>query len=302
MSAAKPALGLVAVPGRRQQTLQLAREIEARGYSGIYCPSFGDCLALCEAIALVTEHIEFGTSVAPIYFRQVADYAPTASFIHEVSGGRFRFGIGVSHQPVLTRRGLDSGKPLRDVQTFVEELRAVPQVGELPPIILAALRRKMIGLAGDIADGLVFANGARSHMAASLAGLPPAKKDDPGFFVGNMIPVCIADDVAVARAVHRKTLSRYALLSNYRNYWKEAGYVEEMTGVERCIAANDLSRVPECLTDRWLDDTTIAGPPARARAELEKWFAAGITTPILVPSSSTGGQLQAFEELFAAFG
>lgn len=70
-------------------------------------------------------------------------------------------------------------------------------------------------------------------MAASLAELPRAKKDDLGFFVGNIIPVCIAEDVAVARAVHRKTLSRYALLSDYRNYWKEAGYVEEMA---RCGA------------------------------------------------------------------
>ena len=43
-----------------------------------------------------------------------------------------------------------------------------------------------------------------------------------------MIPTCISDDVEAAKAVNRRTLTRYTMLPNYRNYWKEAGYVEEM--------------------------------------------------------------------------
>jgi len=83
-----PALSLAAVPGRRQRTLELAREIETRGYTGIYCPSFGDGLGLCTALALTTQSIPFGTSIAPIYYRQPEDYAQTAAFIHEISNGR----------------------------------------------------------------------------------------------------------------------------------------------------------------------------------------------------------------------
>ena len=92
-----PALSLAAVPGRRRKTLDLAREIEQRGFSGIFCPSLGDGTALCEGIAMVTERIPFGTSIANIYTRHAFDFASTASFIHEISEGRFRFGIGVSH-------------------------------------------------------------------------------------------------------------------------------------------------------------------------------------------------------------
>ena len=40
-----------------------------------------------------------------------------------------------------------------------------------------------------------------------------------------------------AAAVHRRTLVHYAALPNYRNYWREAGYEEEMNGVEACLAA-----------------------------------------------------------------
>ena len=96
MSDQMPALSLAAVPGRRKTTLELAAEIERRGFTGIYCPSMFDGLALCEGIAFATNEIPFGTSVTPIYTRPVLDYAHTASFIHEVSGGRFSFGIGIS--------------------------------------------------------------------------------------------------------------------------------------------------------------------------------------------------------------
>ena len=298
----KPAVSLAAVPGKRKTILDSVKGIETRGYPGIYCPSIGDGLALCEATALTTERIEFGTTITPIYFRPVEEYAPMISFIHEISGGRFRFGIGVSHAPALAPRGLGGSKPLADTRNFVEQLKAVPRAGNLPPAVLATLRDKMIRLSAEIADGIVFANGARSHMANSLATLPPSAMHDPTFFIANMIPVCIDQDIDAARAVNRKTLSRCALLPNYRNYWKEAGYVEEMAAVETCIASDHFDGVAGCLSDRWLDDTTIAGPPARVRDEIAKWIAAGIKTPILVPSSTRGGQLQAFAELFDVFG
>jgi alkanesulfonate monooxygenase SsuD/methylene tetrahydromethanopterin reductase-like flavin-dependent oxidoreductase (luciferase family) len=192
------------------------------------------------------------------------------------------------------------GKPLADIRGFVAKLRAHKDAGPLPPVILATLRTKMIALAGQIADGMVFANGSRSHMAASLAALPAGKRGDPSFFIGNMIPTCISDDVEAAKAVNRKTLTRYALLPNYRNYWKEAGYVEEMEAVERAAAEKRLDDVPNYLSDKWLADCTLFGPAARVREGIEAWYAAGIRTPIIVPSSAGGNQMKAFEELFAA--
>jgi len=296
--AQQPALSLAAIPGRRGKTLELAGEIERRGFPGIYCPSLADGLALCEALAFVTQAIEFGTSITPIYTRHVQDFANTASFIHEASGGRFRFGIGVSHAPALDRLGLKAGKPLADMKRFVAELKAVPRAGQLPPLTLATLRKKMIALAEEIGDGMVFANAARSHMAESLAVLSAATRGGD-FFIGNMIPTCIDDDRAAAAAVNRKTLTSYALLPNYRNYWKEAGYEEEMAGVEAAIDAKAFDRVGDALSDRWLEDTTLFGSAAQVREGIEAWFDAGVKTPIIVPSSANGGQFVAFEEFFA---
>jgi len=201
----------------------------------------------------------------------------------------------------LARRGISAGKPLTDLREFVRRWRETPAAGDLPPLVLAALQERMIALAAEIGEGLVFANAARSHMATSLGVLPTTPRSAREFLIANMIPTCVDDDLDAARAVNRKTLSSYALLPNYRNYWRSAGYVVEMDAVERCIVEHAPERIGACLSDRWLDDVTIAGPAPRVREELAQWYAAGVSTPILVPSSTRGGQLQAFAELFAVF-
>jgi alkanesulfonate monooxygenase SsuD/methylene tetrahydromethanopterin reductase-like flavin-dependent oxidoreductase (luciferase family) len=296
-----PAVALAAVPGRRRATLELALEIERRDFAGIYCASFGDAMGLCEALALVTQRIPFGTAIANLYTRHPSDYASSAAMIHELSGGRFRFGVGVSHDPVNRRLGLRTERPLTDARRFVEGLRAAGRVGELPPVVLAALRERMVALAGEVAEGVVFANVARSHVARSLEALPAARRRDSTFFVGDMIPVCISDDRAAAMERNRKTLVMYVSLPNYRNYWKEAGYVEEMEAIEKAVAQGRSEELTGLMSDRWLADVTLFGSAEEIRDGVQRWREAGVTTPILVPSSVRGNQMNAFEELFAAF-
>lgn len=296
-----PALSLAAVPGRRLRTIELAAEIERRGFAGIYGPSFGDVMSLCLSIAHVTERIGIGTSIQPIYLRHPVDLAGAASYLAEVSGGRFTLGLGVTHGPVQERLGVDVGKPLSDMRAYVAALRgAIPEGAAVPRLVLATLRSKMLALAVEVADGAVWANAARSHMATQLAEVPADRLAD-GFFVGNMIPTVIDDDREAAAAVNRRTLVGYVSLPNYRNYWKAAGYEEEMTAIESALAAGDRDAVPSLMSDRWLSDCTLYGSAAEVRDGLEAWFDAGVSTPIVVPSSTSGGQLKALDEVFAAF-
>ena len=294
----KPAVSLAAVPGRRTPTIELAQRFEKEGFAGLYGPSLGDGLALAEAVALSTREIPFGTTIANIYARHPHDYAQTAAFLHEISGGRFRFGIGVSHGPTLARLKVAAGKPLDDMRRFVGELgTAAKQAGPLPPLVLATLRQKMVALAGDIAQGAVWANAARSHMPTSLRHLPAAKREDPGFFIGNMVPTCIDTDKSAAAAVHRRTLTSYVKLPNYQNYWIEAGFEEEMQAIRKAVAADDEAKIPSLMSDRWLSQVTLYGSPSEVREGIEAWYAAGVNTLIVVPSSTRGGQMVALQEL-----
>ncbi len=296
-----PAISLVAVPGRRRLTIELAQEIERRGFSGIFSPSMFGNMSLCEALAWNTHSIPFGTAIAPIYARTIGDFAQSAAFMQEISGGRFQMGIGVAHGPSHVRMGVTPGKPLGDTRNFVEKFRAQEGLGTLPPIVIAALRKKMVALAGEISEGVVFANASLSHMTESLSALPAAKRSDPNFFIGNMLPTCISDDIETAKAVNRRSLTHYAFLPNYRNYWKEAGYGEEMVAIERAIAENRPDDVTKYFTDKWLADNTLFGPAGKVREGFEAWQAAGVRTPVIVPSSAAGNQLKALEEIFAAF-
>jgi alkanesulfonate monooxygenase SsuD/methylene tetrahydromethanopterin reductase-like flavin-dependent oxidoreductase (luciferase family) len=258
-------------------------------------------MSQCVGLAFATERIPFATAIAPIYAQATDEFAQNAAYLHEISGGRFQFGIGIAHAPAYARFEVKPGKPLGDTRAFIEKFKAHGDYGPLPPVIVATLRKRMIALAGEIGDGIVFANGSRAYMADSLTALPAGKRRDPNFFIGNRVRTCVSDDIAEAKAALRRSMASYWLLPNYRNYWKETGYPEEMATAEKLVAAGRAAEMPDYLTDRWLDDCTLYGPAARIRDGVEAWREAGITTPVVVPISPDGNQRQALEAVFKAY-
>ena len=293
-----PALTIVASPGRREKMIKLAVEAEERGFSGIYVPRLAALMPFCQAILQATSKIWVGTGIQPIYVQHPRELAATAAFLHETSGGRFRMSLGVSHAPVYDRMNLKVGKPLSDMREYVAAMRAQEDVGELPPIVLATLRNKMLAMSGDIAEGAMWANGARSYVPSQLAATGITPSDD--FFVSNMQPCVIDDDRQAGGAVHKRTLTGYLSLPNYRNYWREAGYADGIDAVEASLAAQDGAFLPDLMSEDWLSDVTLYGSADYIRNEVSKSLGQGIT-PILVPSSTTGGQAKGIQEVFDVF-
>jgi alkanesulfonate monooxygenase SsuD/methylene tetrahydromethanopterin reductase-like flavin-dependent oxidoreductase (luciferase family) len=286
----------VATPTKRRAILDLAVEAENRGFSGLACPSLGGTMGLCVSLAHATTKIPYWTSIQPMYYSHPVEAANTVAHIHEISDGRFRFGIGVSHGPVTQRLGVSTGKPLSDIAEYVSAMHTQERFsGPLPDIYLATLRNKMLQLATEISEGAIWANASLSHMNTQLSEVPNARRE--GFFLSNMIPTVIDDDINAARAVNRKTLTGYVSLPNYRNYWRAAGYIEEMDAIENALQAGQKDAVVGLMSDAWLDDCTISGPKERVREQLNAWAATGVH-PIAVMSSTSGGQAKAINELF----
>lgn len=295
----RPALSVVATPNKRRAILDLAVEAENRGFSGLACPSLGGTMGLCVSLAHATSRINYWTSIQPIYYSHPVEAANTVAHINEMSEGRFRYGIGVSHGPVTQRLGVETGKPLSDIRDYVAAMRNNERFGgQLPPIYLATLRNKMLELASEISEGAIWANASLSHMAQQLSEVPNAVRDD--FFLSNMIPTVIDEDVEAARAINRRTLTGYVSLPNYRNYWRAAGYTAEMDAIEEAIEAGNKDAVTGLMTNEWLDDCTISGSASQVRERLAEWANAGVM-PIAVMSSTTGGQAKAIGELFEAY-
>lgn len=299
-----PAVSIVATATKRGAILELAQELEMRGFAGLACPSLGGTLGLCTSLAHATSTIRFWTSIQPIYYNHPVEAANTAAHIHEVSRGRFGFGIGVSHGPVVQRLGVETGKPLSDIRNYVDAMRKQERFsGELPPIYLAALRDKMLKLSTEIAAGAIWANASLRHMPRQISTVSAAHSsaaNTDSFFLSNMIPTVIDDDIEAARAVNRKTLLGYVILPNYRNYWREAGYAEEMDRIEMLLKENRRDDLASAMSDAWLDDCTLSGSVDRVRDGLAAWYATGVT-PIAVMSSTSGGQVKAIGELIAAY-
>jgi len=298
-----PAISIVATPTKRSAILQLAQEAESRGFAGLACPSLGATLGLCTSLAHATNTIRFWTSIQPVYYNHPVEMSNTAAHIHEISGGRFGIGLGVSHAPVVQRLGVATGKPLTDMSNYVASMRANSRFsGELPPIYLAALRDKMLALSVDVAEGAIWANASLSDISRQVDLVPPNRRAN--FFMANMIPTVISDDEDAAMAIHRKTLTGYMSLPNYRNYWRQAGYAEEMDAAEVILETlpkeEHAQALQTAMSDRWLRDCTASGSATSVRDQLSAWTNKGIL-PIAVMSSTSGGQAKAIAELFNAY-
>ena len=265
-----PAISLVAVPGRRRLTIEIARDIERRGFSGIYTPSMFGNMSQCEAMAWNTERIPFGTAIAPIYARTVLDFAQSAAFMHEVSGGRFRLGIGVAHAPGHQRMGVTVGQAARRHARLRREAarggrrRRVPadhHRGAAPEDGGAGRRDRARAWCSPMPRARTWRR--------SLAALPAAKRDDPGVLHRQHAADLHQRRCRGGEGGVPQHADHYAFLPNYRNYWKEAGYVEEMTEIERAIAEGRRDDVPRYLTDRWLAD--VIAVRHRVRACAREW-------------------------------
>jgi alkanesulfonate monooxygenase SsuD/methylene tetrahydromethanopterin reductase-like flavin-dependent oxidoreductase (luciferase family) len=122
--------------------------------------------------------------------------------------------------------------------------------------------------------------------------------------MSNMVPTVVSEDIDAAYAIHRKTLTGYVSLPNYRNYWRVAGYDKEMDNIESIISTTPKESLAEqlqqAMTDEWLRDCTISGNASQVREQFSAWANAGVL-PIAVMSSTSGGQAKAVAELFAAY-
>ncbi len=63
------------------------------------------------------------------------------------------------------------------------------------------------------------------------------------------------------------------------------------------MADGEEDKIPSLMSDRWLSQVTLYGSPTEVREGVEAWYAAGVNTLIIVPSSTKGGQMVALQEL-----
>lgn len=204
-----------------------AKQVEAMGYSALWIPETVGRHPFAHASWLLanTEKLVIGTGIASIYNRDAGAAMSGAKTLAEQSGGRFILGLGVSHQPLVEGvRGHSYGKPYSTMKTYLERLNASPYQAvppaENPPVVIAALGPKMLGLAATAVNGAhpYFTTPGHTRQAREIMG--------PDAMLCVEQKIVLETDADKARELARNVARIYTGLPNYRNNWLRLGFTE----------------------------------------------------------------------------
>jgi alkanesulfonate monooxygenase SsuD/methylene tetrahydromethanopterin reductase-like flavin-dependent oxidoreductase (luciferase family) len=302
--------GAYLIPGRDLRlAVELAQQAEAWGYESLWVTHGGgrDAFLVLSAYVQVTRTIGLGTGVIPIYPRHPVALAQEALTLAELSAGRLRLGIGVSHRPSMTEAlGLELGNPLQVMHEYVAVLRsalagqaehvglryrvhwksALPWLPDPPPVFLAGLSVKMLELAGEIADGAILwlctpAYIREVALPAIGRGRARARKPLEGFEIVAAVPAAVTTDVEATRALFKEELVRYLLLPFYRAMLTASGFGEALAAFDhaRSQAAAPAHAVP----DQLVGALGGIGDGSMVRAYETAYRQAGVTLPVIRP-------------------
>ncbi len=233
-------------------------------YDSVNCSHIAarDSFTTLAGLAHLAPSVTLATAVAPIYHRSPASMAQTAATVDDLSGGRFRLGLGTGHRATMGGwHGQDIGNPVAEMREYVALVRSLLAGGEPPtglrwnssfafngfkpradiPIYLAGLSPAMLRLAGEIADGVVLWACPASYVAD-----------------------VVIREIAAGRA--------------------RTGYEADIAAYD---AAADVTAQRDAISDAFIEDLCAIGKPADVAAGVARYRAAGATNPMITNIAGT---------------
>jgi alkanesulfonate monooxygenase SsuD/methylene tetrahydromethanopterin reductase-like flavin-dependent oxidoreductase (luciferase family) len=287
--------------------VRYARMADELGYDSINCSHIAsrDSFAVLAALAMVTDRVALGTGVAPLYHRSPASMAQVAATVDDISGGRFRLGLGVGHRVTMGGwHGQEIGKPTKEMREYVGIIRAIlagvpPPPGERwtstfafmgfepradIPIYQAALSPAMLRLAGEVAEGVLLwacpSGYVRDVVVPEVtAGRARAGKSLDGFGILPAVPAAVGGDRAQVLDGVRNELHRYFGLPFYRAMFEAAGFASDIAAYDH--AAPDREAQKLAISEAFIEELCALGDEVDVRRGVERYRAAGATNPVL---------------------
>jgi probable F420-dependent oxidoreductase len=278
-----------------RQHAELVRRAEAAGYTDLWSgetqgPDGFTPLALA---ATWTERARLGTGVVGVFTRGPALLAQQAAALTDASDGRFVLGIGASSDRIVEGwNEMPFSKPLTKISNTLEFLRAAfsgqrTSTGfkleqpptEPTPIVLAALRGKMLRLAVEKADG-AFTNflplAALPKITDQLEGAPQGFELLCRFF-------CLPGERDQVEPLARFMFASYVTVPVYEEFFRWLGYGDRIDEMAAAWKAKDREAAVAAAPWELIEDTFVFGAPEQMRERLEAFVAGGITLPVLTP-------------------
>jgi probable F420-dependent oxidoreductase len=272
----------------------LVRRAEAAGYTDLWSgetngPDGFTPLALAAAW---TSEARLGTGVVGVFQRGPALLAQQAAALADASRGRFALGIGASSDRIVEGwNRIPFERPLSRVSETLDFLRpalagertengfklesAPPPV----PIVLAALRGKMLALAVEKADG-AFTNflplSGLPRVVEHLEGAPDGFELLCRFF-------CLDGEREQVEPMARFMFSSYITVPVYRDFYRWLGHADAIAEMCGRWEAGDRQAAAAAAPWELIEQMFILGGPEQMKARLDEFVAGGITLPVLTP-------------------
>jgi probable F420-dependent oxidoreductase len=255
-------------------------------------------------VASATSHMRVGTAIANVYTRGPATLAMTAAGLAEIAPGRFELGIGSGSQPIVEkwndtpfdrpatrvremalflRQALAGEKVTMQGKTFsVEGFRLSRPPASPVPIHVAALRKGMLEVAGEVADGVILnwlsAEDTRKSVgvvreAARRVGRDPNSIEISARLMVSLDPVTPESDI-----VSRRHINAYLNVPVYKEFHRWLGRAEALQPMWDAWDAGDRKAAVAAVPEKVIDDLIVRGTPEERRQHVLRYMEAGIDT------------------------
>jgi len=244
---------------------------------------------------------KIGSSIINIYSRSPSLIAMGAVTIDTVSNKRLVLGLGTSTKPLIEDfHGDKFEKPVKRMKEYVEIIRLIltgkiiNYSGEIfslkdfsllvkpprntIPIYLAAVNQKMVELAWEIADGVIFYLRPKNEIKSTLVRMQNEKKIDASL----QIITCVNEDSEKAIIRAKKTLAFYVSVGKiYRKFLASHGFENETKNIFEEYEKNGLQNNYELVPESMVSELCIAGTQDECRIQLKQFRETGIDLPII---------------------
>jgi probable F420-dependent oxidoreductase len=274
---------------------ELVKRAEAAGYTDLWSgetngPDGFTPLALSAAW---TGRARLGTGIVGVFQRGPALLAQEAAALADASGGRFVLGIGSSSDRIVEGwNGIPFDRPLGKVRETLDFLQVALAGERTPsgfkleaapaqrvPIVLAALRGRMLELAVERADG-AFTN------FLPLSGLPKVTAQLEGAAGGFELLCrffCLPGEREAVEPLARFMFSSYITVPVYAAFYRWLGFGDEIDAMVAAWEAGDRRAAAAAAPWGLIEEMFVFGTPEEMKARIGAFIEGGVTLPILTP-------------------
>jgi probable F420-dependent oxidoreductase len=272
---------------------ELLRRAEAAGWDDLWTgeTNGSDGFTPLVLAAAHTERMRLGTGIVNPFTRGPAVLAQHAAALADASRGRFVLGLGSSSNVIVERwNGVVFEKPLSKVREAVQALRPVLAGERGPggfrlesapsyeiPIVIAALRGRMLALAAELADG-AFTNFLPLSGAGQVAAAfgAPDKELVCRFF-------CVPQPEAEGMATAKFLFAAYATVPVYTEFFRWLGWGERLDPMVQAWHGGDRAKALELVPEELVREIFVFGSPDEMRERLGRFAQGGVSTFVLTP-------------------